>query len=113
MDPIITFLMTLLAVVAAIAMAAKNIAEYKLAKIKLMSEAKQRSTDNTASNSRHFTSRANNLGSLLGLLAIMLSIASLYLTSVTSDTAPLTAGKLASIVESVLIFMSGAYLLTR
>jgi len=113
MEAIITFLMALLTIVAAMAVAAKNIAEYKLAKIKLTIEAKQRSTEDTASNSSHFTSKANNLGSLFGLLAIMLSIASLFLTSVTSDTAPLTAGKLASIVESVLVFMSGAYLLTR
>lgn len=103
--------MTLLAAVAAIAIAAKNIAEYKLAKIKLASEIKQRATDTTTSNQRHLTSRAKTYASMFGLIAILFSIGNLAFLSFAFNSEPLTVGRMASIMQSFILFLGGVYVL--
>jgi len=111
MGTITNALMMLLTAIAAIAVTAKNIAEYQVAKTKLNKDKKENNTETTTSKNLHFVSSFKRFGPTLGLVAIFLAIGNLGFLQFAYSSAPLTVGNAASMIQSCILFFSGIYIM--
>ncbi|TCJ18011.1 hypothetical protein EZJ19_03645 [Parasulfuritortus cantonensis] len=120
MESILHVLIALLAAIAAFPIAAKARAEQKKAEIeyqiainKLAATNPQNASESHTSNDLHFNSNSNNFSRSFGLLAVLLSTGYLAFLTFVIGSDPVTIGGVASVAQSLVLFMSGAYLMVR